>query len=220
MSECRALYTKGKLREALEVLDPPIDRFSEEYGELPTLVKPLSLSAEIMHRLDNIIQAHARLERMLVIAAAVSESSPLSLADALCLAGLVERAAHCAGSIAFYERGIREGEKIGADRGWMIKGIVATVNALLELQPHSGATLSYAIRAADLADASSARSLRFVTRFNLGRAQLDAGHNVEATATFEALIRFREQHRGFTNEVDGRAEELAAWLSKAKGSGP
>jgi hypothetical protein len=101
----------------------------------------------------------------------------------------------------------------------MLLALIETVSELLELENPSDATLAYAVRAAELAvDVSRpGGNLLFVTQFYLGRAQLDAGRNLEAARTFEDLIRFRAEHRRSPDGVDGRAEELRGWLSKARG---
>jgi tetratricopeptide (TPR) repeat protein len=208
MTAYRQPYAKGDLRESFDILDEAIRRFNESHGDGRELVKPLALSAELVHRLGEIEQAHARLERIVAIATAYSAPGSRFFADAFCLAGIAEESAECARAIDFYERGINEGAEAGLDSKWMIQNLTALVQTLLKFRPHSPATLAYAWRAEELAAHAGipSGSLIFVTRFNLGRAQLEAGMNVDAAETFEALISARKARAGAQETIDRRVE--------------
>jgi hypothetical protein len=152
------------------------------------------------------------------IATACSAPGFRFFADAFCLAGIAEESSSCPRAIDFYERGINEGAKAGLDSKWMIQNLIALVSALWKFRPHSPATLAYASRTEELAAHADIPigSLIFVTRFNLGRAQLEAGMNVDAAETFEALISARKARGGAQGTIDRRVEELKMWLSSAR----
>jgi tetratricopeptide (TPR) repeat protein len=212
------LGAEGNLQLAIESLDEAIRTFRDAHGELPPLAKPFALSAELLHRLGQSDQAHARLERLVTLARTHSDSRPGFLADAFCWAGLAELNVECAGSVRFYEQAIDEGDKAGLSDRWMIRELLMVVSSLLKFQPHSNTTLAYAKRAASLAaSVPEVPSLLFVAQFNLGCAQLDADLNHDAATTFETLLRNQEKLEASRKVATSRIEELKMWLAKARG---
>jgi hypothetical protein len=215
-----AARQQGRIREALDILLPVLDGL-ESGDPHAALTKPMLLSADLFHRLEDLGEAHRRLDRALVVARNLWPSPSLHLAEAFCLAAVVEWNERCVQSaVTKYETGITEGERAAANQRWLGYHVRGLAELLLDTQHRPDMALAQATRAVALtegAECSESMSV-LLARFALGRAQLAVGMKLEAEQTFEALLEKRWRGRPEAEAGNDKlAVELKGWIAKARG---
>jgi hypothetical protein len=221
-SAAKASFDKGHAREALDMLLPAIADFELAEGPHRAMIKPLVLSADLLHRLGGGEEAHGRLDRALAIARSLDTSPSLRLAETFCMVAVVEWNNKCVqGAVTNYEAGIAEGERVGAGEQWLGYHFTGLAELLVDTEYQLDTALAWATKAVEVTERAEGADSRsaFFARIALGRAQLAMGLNLEAEKTFEGLLEKRSRsHPESATGKDKLSTELRAWIAKAKAS--